>query len=154
MEPKLTTKSSEALAAALRSASTAGNPQLEPVHLLQALLDQTGGVAVGLLDAVGVDRRALAQRASVVRAALPTASGGSVAQPGLSRSMAAVLAAAKDEAQALGDEYVSAEHLLMGIAAGASPAGDALRTAGATRDVLAAALPDRPRVRAGDQPGP
>src|SRR5665647_1134142 len=101
MEPKLTTKSQEALAAALQGAASAGNAQLEPVHLLAALL----------------------------------------AQPGLSRPMAAVITAAQSEAQALGDEYVSTEHLLLGIAAGSSPAADALRAVGATRDALAAALP-------------
>jgi len=141
MDPKLTTKSQEALAAALQGAASAGNPQLEPVHLLGALLTQPGGVAGGLLDAVGVDRPALAHRVSAIRTTLPTASGGSVAQPGLSRPMAAVIAAAQSEAEALGDEYVSTEHLLLGIAAGSSPAADALRTIGATRDALAAALP-------------
>src|SRR5665648_471683 len=141
MEPKLTTKSQEALAAALQGAASAGNAQLEPVHLLAALLAQPGGVAGGLLDAVGVDRPALAHRVSAIRTTLPTASGGSVAQPGLSRPMAAVITAAQSEAQALGDEYVSTEHLLLGIAAGSSPAADALHAVGATRDALAAALP-------------
>jgi len=141
MDPKLTTKSQEALAAALQGAASAGNAQLEPVHLLAALLAQPGGVAGGLLDAVGVDRPALAHRVSAIRTTLPTASGGSVAQPGLSRPMAAVITAAQSEAQALGDEYVSTEHLLLGIAAGSSPAADALRAVGATRDALAGALP-------------
>ncbi|NLE71435.1 MAG: ATP-dependent chaperone ClpB, partial [Actinomycetales bacterium] len=141
MEPKFTTKSQEALAAALTSASAAGNPQVEPVHLLEALLDQQGGVAVGLLDAVGVDRAALARRIAGIRATLPRASGGSVAQPSVSRPLSAVMTAAQGEAQALGDEYVSTEHLLLGIAAGTSPAAEALRAVGATRDALAAALP-------------
>ncbi len=141
MEPKFTTKSSEAIAAALQAAASAGNPQLEPVHLLEALLAQPGGVAVGLLDAVGVDRAALARRAAAIRATLPTASGGSVAEPSVSRATSAVITAAGSEARALGDEYVSAEHLLMGIAAGSSPAAEALAAVGATRDALAAALP-------------
>ena len=141
MEPKFTTKSQEAIAAALRSASASGNPSLEPVHLLQALLEQAGGVASALLDAVGVDRAALDRRVAAARATLPSASGGSVAQPALSRATSAVVTAAKSEADALGDEYVSAEHLLLGIAAGASPAADALRAVGADRDALAAALP-------------
>jgi len=55
--------------------------------------------------------------------------------------MAAVITAAQSEAHALGDEYVSTEHLLLGIAAGSSPAADALHAIGATRDALAAALP-------------
>jgi ATP-dependent Clp protease ATP-binding subunit ClpB len=141
MDQKFTTKSQEALAAAIQAATAAGNPQLEPVHLLDALLAQPGGVAAGLLDAVGVDHRALTQRVEVIRTALATASGASVTQPTVSRAMSAVITAAKNEADALGDEYVSAEHLLMGIAAGSSPAADALRAVGATRDALAAALP-------------
>ncbi|MBX9244811.1 ATP-dependent chaperone ClpB [Actinotalea ferrariae] len=141
MDQKFTTKSQEALAAAIQAASAAGNPQLEPVHLLEALLAQPGGVATALLDAVGVDRAALAQRVGALRATLPSASGGTVSQPSPSRAMSAVITASGQEATALGDEYVSAEHLLLGIAAGQSPAAQALHSAGATRDALAAALP-------------
>ncbi len=141
MEPTFTTKSQEAIAAALRSAAAAGNPALEPVHLLEALLAQPGGVAGGLVDAVGVDRSALDRRLAAVRATLPSASGGSVAQPSPSRATSAVVTAAKSEADALGDEYVSTEHLLLGIAAGSSPAAEALRAVGADRDALTAALP-------------
>ena len=141
MDSKFTTKSQEALAAALRGAGAAGNPQLEPIHLLEALLAQDGGVAAALLDAVGVDRAALARRVTTARQALPAASGGSLAQPSLSRAASAALTAAQTEAQSLGDEYVSTEHLLLGIAAGSSPAADALHAVGATRDALAAALP-------------
>ena len=140
MDPKFTTKSQEALAGALQAAASAGNPQLEPAHLLRALLS-SGGAAVGLLDAVGVDRGSLGRQVEAIIATLPTASGGSVAQPSLSRPMSAVLTAAQSEADALGDEYVSAEHLLMGVAAGSSAAADALHGVGATRDALAAALP-------------
>ncbi|HEY3437458.1 MAG TPA: ATP-dependent chaperone ClpB [Actinotalea sp.] len=146
MDPKFTTKSQEALSAAVQTATAAGNPQLEPVHLLDALLAQQGGVATGLLDAVGADRGNLGRRVRAALVALPAASGGSVAQPGLSRAMSAVITAAQDEASALGDEYVSAEHLLLGIAAGSSAAAQALQSAGASRDALAAALP---QVRGG-----
>jgi ATP-dependent Clp protease ATP-binding subunit ClpB len=141
VEPKFTTKSQEALSQAIQAATAGGNPQLEPVHLLEALLAQ-GGVTHGLLDAVGVDRAALSRRVQALRATLPAASGGSVTQPTLSRAMSAVITAAKTEAEALGDEYVSAELLLLGIAAGTSPAADALKAAGATRDALASALPN------------
>jgi ATP-dependent Clp protease ATP-binding subunit ClpB len=141
MDPKFTTKSQEALADALQAAASVGNPQLEPAHLLGALLVQPGSAAVGLLDVVGVDRAFLADRVDAIVATLPTASGGSVAEPALSRAMAAVITAAQSEADALGDDYISAEHLLMGISAGGSSAADALRAVGATRDALAAALP-------------
>ncbi len=88
-----------------------------------------------------MDRSALDRRIAALRATLPSASGGSVVEPSVSRATSAVVTAAKTEADALGDEYVSAEHLLMGIAAGSSPAAEALRAVGADRDALAAALP-------------
>ena len=141
MADKLTTRTQEALGDAIQQASAAGNPQLEPAHLLGALLAQEGGVAAGLLDAVGADRSALGRRVRAALVALPTASGSAVAQPTPSRATSAVLEAARTEAQTLGDEYLSTEHLLLGIAAGQSPAADALRAAGATRDALFAALP-------------
>src|SRR5699024_3090479 len=106
----------EALAAAVQAATSAGNPQLEPAHLIQALLAQEGGVAVALLDAVGADRAALSQRAQGAATALPAAAGSSVSQPQMSRALLTVITAAQDEAKALGDEYVSTEHLLLGLA--------------------------------------
>ncbi|MBE1874437.1 ATP-dependent chaperone ClpB [Myceligenerans pegani] len=141
METKFTTRSQEAIGDALQSASAAGNPQLEPVHLLAALLAQQGGVAVGLLEAVGADAAAVGQRTRAALVALPQVSGESTAQPGASRAMAGVLDLAGKEAQALGDEYVSTEHLLIGIAAGRSPAAQILSDAGAGADALRAALP-------------
>ncbi|WP_147918897.1 ATP-dependent chaperone ClpB [Ruania zhangjianzhongii] len=141
MDTKLTTKSQEALAAAVQAATSAGNPQLEPVHLIQALLAQEGGVAVALLDAVGADRAALGRQLQGAATALPAAAGSSVSQPQMSRALLTVITAAQDEAKALGDEYVSTEHLLLGLAKDAGAVGEALRGAGASRDQLLAALP-------------
>ena len=139
---KLTTKSQEAIAAAIAQASSAGNPQIEPVHVLAALLEQDGGVANGLLAAVGADRTALSQRVSAALATLPGASGSSVAQPQTSRATMTMITDAGREANTLGDEYVSTEHLLVALAASTSPAGEILRAAGADRDRLLAALPN------------
>ncbi|SKC76106.1 ATP-dependent chaperone ClpB [Krasilnikoviella flava] len=141
MDIKLTTMSQQALGDAVQSAAAAGNPQLEPVHLLQAMLQQTGGVAVGLLDAVGANAQQIGQRTRAALVALPQASGSAVAQPSPSRAMSAVLENAGKEAEALGDEYVSTEHLLIALAAGQSAAAQALTEAGATADALRAALP-------------
>ncbi|HLT83184.1 MAG TPA: ATP-dependent chaperone ClpB [Phototrophicaceae bacterium] len=138
---KLTTKSQEAIASAIRAAATAGNPQLEPVHVLVALLEQPGGVAPALVDAVGANRTQVVQRAQAAVAALPGASGSSVAQPSTSRSMMTVITQAGEEAGALGDEYVSTEHLLLALARSESTAGQILRDLGADRDALLAALP-------------
>ncbi|WP_454085149.1 ATP-dependent chaperone ClpB [Georgenia sp. Marseille-Q6866] len=138
---KLTTKSQEAIASAMRSAATAGNPQLEPVHVLVALLEQPGGVAPALVDAVGANRAAIVERATAAAAALPGASGSSVAQPSPSRPMMTVITQAGEEATALGDEFVSTEHLLLALARSESPAGQVLRDLGADRDALLDALP-------------
>jgi ATP-dependent Clp protease ATP-binding subunit ClpB len=141
LDAKLTTKSQEAIGDAIQQASAAGNPQLEPAHLLNALLAQEGGVANGLLDAVGADRGALGRAVRAVLVNLPAASGSSVAQPTASRATATAIDAASAEARTLGDDYVSTEHLLLGLAAGQSGVADALRAQGASRDALAAALP-------------
>src|SRR5690554_1468265 len=140
MDQKFTVKAQEAIAEAIASASAAANPQLEPAHLLAALLAQPGGVAVGLLDAVGADKADLGRRARAALVALPTLSGA-VGQPKASRATGAVLESARKEAESLGDEYLSTEHLLLGLAAGSDPAAQALQSAGATRDALAGALP-------------
>lgn len=141
MDTKFTTMSQQAIGDAVQSASAAGNPQLEPVHLLSALLQQQGGVAVGLLDAVGAPTQQIGQKVRAALVALPQVSGDAVAQPTPSRPTSVVLENAAKEAQALGDEYVSTEHLLIGIAAGQSSAAQVLHGAGATADALRAALP-------------
>lgn len=141
MDAKFTTRSQEALGDAIASAAAAGNPQLEPAHVLDALLRQDGGVANGLLDAVGADRAALGRSVRGILVNLPSSSGASVAQPSASRQTAAAIEAANAEARTLGDDYVSTEHLLIGLAAGQSGVADALRAAGASRDALLAALP-------------
>jgi ATP-dependent Clp protease ATP-binding subunit ClpB len=141
MDTKFTTMSQQAIGDAIQSASAAGNPQLEPVHLLASLLQQERGVATGLLDAVGANAQAIGQQVRAALVALSQASGASTAQPSASRAMATVLDLASKEAQGLGDEYVSTEHLLIGIAAGQSSAAQTLADAGATADALRAALP-------------
>ena len=139
---KLTTKSQEALAEAISLAADRGNPQVEPLHLLSALLGQQGGVAVALLDAVGVNRADVIARTNAAIAALPGAEGSSVQQPSASRTLSRVISDAGKEATALGDAYISTEHLLMAVAASQSQAGEILRAAGTDRDQLAAILPN------------
>ncbi|SDQ87991.1 ATP-dependent chaperone ClpB [Quadrisphaera sp. DSM 44207] len=140
MELKLTTKSQEAMAAAASRAVQAGHPQVEPAHLLAALLQQ-GGVATALLQAVGADPAALRPRADALLAALPSASGSSVAAPQLSRPALTALTTARTESEAMGDAFVSADHLVLGLAADQGATGEALRAAGATPEALREALP-------------
>ncbi|HVN12808.1 MAG TPA: ATP-dependent chaperone ClpB [Kineosporiaceae bacterium] len=152
MDLKLTTRAQEAMAAAVRRAATDGHPQVEPAHLLAALLQQTDGVAPALLAAAGADVAAIRAAADRSLAALPSASGSSVSSPGLGRHAYQALSAAGELARELGDEYVSTEHLLISLASPVKGAGrdaqtgpgavaGALTSAGATRDALLAALP-------------
>jgi len=113
---KLTTKSQEALSTAVQSAASAGHPHVEPIHLLLALLAQPEGIARPLLQAAGADPSAVSTQAKATLDRLPSASGATVAAPGLSRSAIAVVNAAADVAKSLGDEFVSTEHLLVGLA--------------------------------------
>ncbi|MET4096157.1 ATP-dependent chaperone ClpB [Arthrobacter sp. UYCu712] len=140
MDAKFTTKSQEALSAAAMNASTAGNPQLEPAHLLKALMDQREGVAVALLRATGTDPDAVSVQASSAIKALPATSGASVQQAQLSRTAMQAIKNAQTEAERLGDSFVSTEHLLLGLAAGNDPVGKLLRDAGASHEALLAAL--------------
>ncbi|MHA7154131.1 ATP-dependent chaperone ClpB [Arthrobacter sp. TMN-50] len=141
MDAKFTTKSQEALSAAAMNASTAGNPQVDPSHVLKALMDQRDGVAVALLKATGADPDAVSTRASAAIKALPSSSGTSTAQAQFSRDTLQAIKAAQQEAEVLGDSFISTEHLLLGVAADAGATGTLLRTAGASRDALEAALP-------------
>ncbi len=140
----LTTKSQEALAAAQRSAVTAGNPSLEPAHLLAALLDQPEGIALALLDALGVDRAGIRVQADAAVSRLPRASGATVSAPQASGALQRVLAMATERATARGDGFISTEHLLLGLAAAGADSADLLREHGATETALTEAL-DRVR---------
>ncbi len=141
MDAKFTTKSQEALSAAAMNASTAGNPQLEPAHLLKALMDQREGVAVALLRATGTDPDVVSVQASTAIKALPSTSGTTVQQAQLSRSAMQAIKNAQTEAERLGDSYVSTEHLLLGLSAGSDAVGKLMRDAGASHEALLAALP-------------
>ncbi|MEW6954230.1 ATP-dependent chaperone ClpB [Trueperella pyogenes] len=150
---KLTTKSQEAIADALTSATQAGNPQLEPTHILAALLNQQDGIANVLLEAVGASRSAIAERTGAQLATLPGMTGSN-AQPQASRNTSLVLADAGKEATALGDSYISTEHLLLALSASQHSAGEILRAAGASHDQLMAALPGVRGNRKVDSPDP
>jgi ATP-dependent Clp protease ATP-binding subunit ClpB len=113
---KLTTKSRDAVSAALRSALTAGNPYAEPSHLLRALLDVPGNTVAPLIAAAGADPAVVAAAAQGAIAKLPSAKGTSVSQPSISGSFARVLADAENRAEQLGDAYVATEHLLISLA--------------------------------------
>ncbi len=140
MDDKLTRKSQEALSEAVRRATTDGNPHVEPLHLLAALVSQSEGVAQPLLRAVGADPAAVLQTAESMIARLPKAAGTTVSAPDMSRPLLATLATAAKQARELDDEYVSTEHLLAGLAKDGGQAADVLRRAGAGPDELLGAF--------------
>ena len=146
MDTNYTTRSQEAISAAMQAAAAAGNPQVDTLHLLAELLGQEDGVALGLLAAVNPDagiRQTIGAATRRALTRLPASSGSSVSQPQPSRGLLAGLEAASTEAKNLGDEYISTEHLLIGIAAGNTSSDTAARilsengiTATALRDAL------------------
>ncbi len=137
---KLTTMSRDAVSAAIRNALAAGNPTVEPQHLLHALLMVPENSVAPLLAAVGVDADQVDQRAQAAIGKLPSSQGSSVAQPQLSGAMARVLADAEIRADKLGDSYVSTEHLLIALTTIPSEAQTILVGAGATTEKLEAAF--------------
>ncbi|QGU01186.1 Chaperone protein ClpB [Corynebacterium kalinowskii] len=131
-----TTKTSEALQAALQLASSKGNPDIRPAHLLVAILEQADGIAAPVLQAAGVDPSAVLQEAKRVVDGYPSASGDSLANPQFNREALNALTAAQELAGELGDEYVSTEVLLAAIVRGDSDAAKILKSRGATYDVI------------------
>ena len=140
MAREMTTKAQEAIASALQAASAAGNPQVEPIHLLQALIEQREGIALSLLQAVGADARAIGTRTRNALVALPSTQGASAGSAQASRALLAVVQDAEERAQGAGDQYISTEHLLIALAASDTEAGRILTQGGAQVDALTQAL--------------
>nr|PZN44017.1 MAG: ATP-dependent chaperone ClpB [Actinomycetota bacterium] len=136
MDYKLTQKSQEALSGAVRRAAADGHPEVLPAHLLVTLLGQTGGTAVPLLEAVGADVRKVRNEAERMLDTLPRAKGATVSAPSSSRQLLAVINTAAARAQRLEDEYVSTEHLMVGLATDGGQVADLLRSQGATPEAL------------------
>ncbi len=111
---RMTTKSREAFQEAIERASRFGNPELQPEHLLAAMLAQEGGVAAPLLQKAGSDVAALTDGVARRVEGFPRVTGG--AEPGLSRRTLEVIRRADEEAKTLKDEYVSVEHYLLAMA--------------------------------------
>jgi len=136
---KLTIKSQEALAEAQSLAGSRGHGEIQPAHLLRALCNQPEGSTVPVLQKLGVSLDQLGSALEAVLSRLPKVSGG--AQPQISRNLSRVLEKAFAEAEALKDEYVSTEHLLLAIAGEkGEPAAEVLARLGANRETILKAL--------------
>lgn len=135
-----TTKTQQAVSAAVQAATLNGNPDVGSVHLLSALLAQTDGLTAPLLEAVGADPAQVRKELEQLSRSLPSASGSTVSAPQLSRDAVRVIGKAQELATEMGDEYVSTEHLLVGLAQHGGQVADLLRRHGATPDALTEAF--------------
>jgi ATP-dependent Clp protease ATP-binding subunit ClpB len=131
---RLTNKSQQAFAAALSIARARRNPQVTPLHLLVALLEQEGGVVVPVLQRLDADPEGIRRRANEQLDKQPKVTGSAEGGPGFSGDVTALLQRAEDEARGMGDEYVSTEHLLLALAS------DPKVDTGATREQLLEAV--------------
>jgi ATP-dependent Clp protease ATP-binding subunit ClpB len=134
---QFTVKAQEALTTAQTSAEKADHPEVTPEHLLRALMEQEGGVVPAALGKLGVNTGAIRQDVERVIGSLPRTQG---AATHLSPRLDAVLKNALREAEALKDQYVSTEHLLLGLLEGKQEAAQILKRHGAGREALLAAL--------------
>src|SRR5438874_5159590 len=140
---KLTVKAQEAVQRANDVASERGNPEVAPAHLLLALAEDREGIVPPILEKIGVNPRAIASEARAAVEKLPKVSGSSAAQAHLSNELSKVIDQAFKEANNFKDEYVSTEHLLLGLAESKKQRDEAaqiLATNGATRDAILKAL--------------
>ncbi|AEK47856.1 ATP-dependent Clp protease ATP-binding subunit ClpB [Amycolatopsis mediterranei S699] len=131
-----TTKTQQAISSAAQAATMAGNPHVSAPHLLGALLAQGEGLTAPLLTAVGADPEVVHKELEPLIAALPSATGATVSSPQFDTHAVKSLTRAQKLATELGDEYVSTEHLLVGLATEGGQVADLLKRHGATPDAL------------------
>ncbi|HEU5457768.1 MAG TPA: Clp protease N-terminal domain-containing protein, partial [Terracidiphilus sp.] len=137
---KLTVKSQQAMQQAQARAAELGNPEMLPVHVLLALVEDREGVIPAVLEKIGVPTERLESELHEIEEKLPRVAGAS-AQPSLSQALNKVMEQAFREAANFKDEYVSTEHLLLGVAhLKGDAARESLAAAGATHDAILKAL--------------
>ena len=141
MEQKFTQMAQEALSDAVQNAAALGNPQVDTLHLLDAMLRQENSMARALIEAAGGNAQNVSAEVHQAMQSLPSASGSTTTQPDVSRQLSAVLSQAEKEMQRRGDEYVTVDLMLVAIAA-AKPnqSADILEKNGLTADKLRNAL--------------
>jgi ATP-dependent Clp protease ATP-binding subunit ClpB len=130
---QFTVKAQEALTSAQTAAERSDHPEVTPEHLLKALLDQEGGVVPATLGKLGVDASAVSRDLESALSSLPRSQGSATH---VSPKLDATLKQALREAEGLKDQYVSTEHLLLALVDGKTPAGEALKRHGVSRDGL------------------
>ena len=140
---KFTLKAQEVIQAAQQLAERFGHQQIEPEHLIRAILDQKEGVIPPLLGKIGADQNQLSSSFESLLENLPKVSGGGYGQPALSQRAKAVLDKSFIEAEQVKDEFVSLEHILLAVTDETEGEGsNILAAAGITRDTILKALVD------------
>ena len=137
---KLTIKAQEALAASLEYASEQGHPEINGLHLLRALVEQEQGAVGAILQRIGVPPTQTAAATQDALARTPRVSGGAAAQPGLGRDANQALDAGWKHAQRLKDEYLSTEHILLGLLDTDGDAAQLLKSLGVSQQAALAAM--------------
>ncbi|MBX7100876.1 MAG: ATP-dependent chaperone ClpB [Myxococcaceae bacterium] len=136
---KFTVKAQEAVQAAQGLARRGAHPEVEPEHLLKALLEQQDGLVRPMVQKIGGDPSLLAKRADEALKRLPSIQG-TAAGANASTRFVALMDKAEDEARALKDEFVSSEHVLLALAQDKGAAGEVLKSSGVTHERVKASL--------------
>src|ERR1700741_1806746 len=147
----------QAISSAAQAATVAGNPDIKPVHLLGALLAQGEGLAAPLLTAVGADPGVIRKELDQLSNSLPSATGATVSAPQLDGQALRAVTHAQKLATEMGDEFVSTEHLLVGLLGEGGSVADLLNRHGATPEALREAcvkVRGSSRVTSADPEGP
>ncbi len=139
---KYTLKAQEAVQAALEIAQSANNQALEPAHVMKALISDSDNIIHTLFNKLGANIQAVDTVVDLTLQKLPKVEGASVSGQYLSPSLKAALDLAQKEATGLGDQYISSEHVLLGLAQGSDQIGSLLKDQGVTKDDVLKILDD------------
>ncbi|MCX7905947.1 MAG: ATP-dependent chaperone ClpB [Bacteroidetes bacterium] len=139
---RFTHKAQGAIQRAVEIAQTRGQQELAPAHLLRAMLEDPESPVQGILDRLNVNREALEQKLNQALERLPRVSGAAISGPYVGAELKRVLDQAVSEAQALGDEYVATEHLLLALSESPDALGQALRQLRVSKENILLALRD------------
>jgi len=149
---KFTVKAQEAVQKAMELAASHQHQGIEPPHLLEAFLSDPDSVAVSILRRIGANANRLREQAEDALDTLPTVTGASAGDQYIGEDLKKVFDRARAEADVMGDEYVSTEHLLVGLVEGKNAVGQALRDQGASKDQVMSVLEDVRGGQSADDP--
>ena len=149
---KFTVKAQEAVQKATEIAASANHQGVEPPHLLKAFLGDPNSIVMSILGRLGANADFLGTKADEAMAKLPVVTGASVSGQYVGETLKKVFDRALAEAELLGDEYISSEHLLVGLAESKGDVGQAMRDQGVSKEAILNVLKDvRGGQRATDQ---